>query len=252
MTKDSDRDGIYREPGINDALVQWNNTMYARHPTPYGKGIAGAIQEARVRAVLSLARLTSGDSVLEIGCEGGGLLARLPPCVKIAACDVSLGALGHARERLHSLGRNVDLYHADAETSLPFAAGEFSAIICSEVLEHVASPRKVVRNIHSISTQETKVVFTVPIEWLKTRMKGILKKLHLLDRLFPSIEEGRSEWHLHAFSDRMVRCLLKGLFVVERTAWPWCCHAVYLCRWIQPSELAPPISNERILAQDVL
>ncbi len=46
-------------------VVAWNDAMYHKHRTPYGRGIAGAISAARVRKVIRLARSEPQDSVLE-------------------------------------------------------------------------------------------------------------------------------------------------------------------------------------------
>ena len=74
---------------IDPDLADWNDRMYAAHPTPYERGIAGAIEAARVRAVLGLARIQPSDAVLEVGCESGRLLSRVPPARRVAGADIS-------------------------------------------------------------------------------------------------------------------------------------------------------------------
>jgi SAM-dependent methyltransferase len=208
----------------------WNDAMYRKHPTPYAQGIAGRIQRARVAAVLDLARVGPDDRVLEIGCERGELLCRVPSCSRLVGCDISRAALEDAAALLAAGGKDAELYHADAESSLPFARGEFSVIVCSEVLEHVPGPGRVVRNIRALCEPGTRVVLTVPFEAPKLKVKAALRKAGLLNLLFPRIEADQSEWHLHGFSDRMLRDLVTGTFEVDRARAVWFCHGVYLCR----------------------
>lgn len=70
--------------------------------------------------------------------------------------------------------------------------GEFDVILCSERLEHVDHPEHVVEHIHALSTPQTRVVVSVPIEAPKVRVKGLLQRIGLLDRLFPHIEPARA------------------------------------------------------------
>ena len=214
--------------GVDAPLAAWNDRMYRRHPTPYDSRIAGAIQRARVRTVLKLARATSTDVVLEIGCEAGRLLAALPPVHSITGVDISSAALDDAERALGARVEPVDLHQLDAQNPLPFPRGHFNVIICSEMLEHVRRPRAVLENIAAIANRDTRIVVTVPIEMPKVWGKGILSSLGLLPVLFGGIEAGQSEWHLQAFSEPMLRELTSDLF--ERVALRnvWGCHWVAL------------------------
>lgn len=144
--------------------------------------------------------------------------------------DISMAALRNAGEHLSLSGRSVELYQTDVESGLPFERGEFSVIICSEVLEHVVTPRSALESIGSIATVETRVVLTIPLEMIKLRVKQVLRKLGLMERLFPGIEEGQSEWHRHVFSDTRLRAEISGLFSVIGKKTVWLCHSAYLCK----------------------
>ena len=85
--------------------------MYLEHPTPYENGIAGAIQRARVRTVLKLARVVTTDAVLEIGCESGRLIASLPSVRRIVGVDISTAALDDAERRLETRPEPIELHH---------------------------------------------------------------------------------------------------------------------------------------------
>ncbi len=197
---------------IDHELADWNDRMYAAHPTPYERGIAGAIEATRVRAVLALAQVRPTDAVLEVGCESGRLLSRVPRARRIAGADISRRALEDAARRFAEQRRPVELFQVDALRGLPFERGEFDVILCSEMLEHVEEPGVVLDHLRSLATPATRIVVSVPIEAPKVRLKAMLSRLGLLERLFPNIEPGQSEWHVHAFSSAMLRDLTRERF----------------------------------------
>jgi 2-polyprenyl-3-methyl-5-hydroxy-6-metoxy-1,4-benzoquinol methylase len=122
----------------------------------------------------------------------------------------------------------VEFRHINAEAELPFERGDFDVIICSEVLEHTPEPRRIVENIHAITTPDTRVVFTVPNERPRLLAKKVLGAVGLMKVLFPGVEEGPSEWHLHCFSKKTLKDLVSDLFVIQRLRNVWSCHYVAL------------------------
>ena len=213
---------------IDEAMAEWNDRMYVEHPTPYVHGLARQIELARVHSVLDLARIKPTESVLEIGCEAGGLLAAIPPTRRLVGIDISLRALHDAEARLR--GRQVELYRADAERELPFERGEFDVVLCSEVLEHTNDPAGVLAQIHRLCTPDTRVVLSVPIEAPKVRVKSVLKSLGLLRLFAGNVEAHQSEWHVHAFSPEMLNKLLDDTFEIVAHRTTWLVHYIVLLR----------------------
>lgn len=212
-------------PSLAQDAGAWNDAMYRKHPTPYGRGIAGAISAARVRTVKRLAQIQPTDAVLEIGCESGHLLLQMPACRLRVGADISQAALDDARAAAdRARAERVEFRQLNAEDPLPFTAGEFDVIIISEMLEHVERPRTVLERVHAIATPHTRVVITVPNEKPKLVIKDVLKFLRLFDLLFPGIEEGQSEWHLQQFSKPMIRETVKGLYDVRSLESVWGAH----------------------------
>ena len=200
--------------------------MYSKHPTPYGKGLAGFIQSQRVLRVLEYAEIKPTDRVLEIGCERGALCSAVPECSRLVGCDIADRALEDAKALFRKRERAAEFILADAVRPLPFSLGEFDVIICSEMLEHVTDPGAVIANIANICTVKTRIVLTVPIEAPKVAMKRWLQRMGVLHFLFPGIEPGQSEWHLHSFSPRLIRHLTKPAFACDRSSTVWGCHFV--------------------------
>ncbi len=215
---------------VDPDLASWNDRMYEAHPTPYERGLAGLVEAKRARAVLELADIRPSDAVLEVGCEAGRLLAQVPPARRVAGADISRRALEDAASRFEQMGRAVELFQVDALQGLPFSRGEFDVILCSEMLEHVEHPEIVLEHLHSLATRQTRVVVSVPIEAPKLLLKGMLQRLGLLGRLFPRIEPGQSEWHVHAFSGAMLRRVTAARFATVARRRVLFAHEVALLR----------------------
>jgi len=208
-------------------LEKWNDAMYLVHPTPYQNKIAGIIERQRVKAICKLARASNKDSVLEIGCEQGVLLEKFLNTKRVIGVDISQMALKDAKRRL---GAKAKLIQADAEKQLKIPGDLFEIIICSQMLEHVKSPKKVINNIWRLAKNNGRIIMSVPNELHLLKMKNILKSLGLLQWLFPGIEEKVSEWHLQVFTDKKFRKLIKNKFTIEKTMRIFGVYLVYLLK----------------------
>jgi SAM-dependent methyltransferase len=169
----NESEALVREPfdAVDADLASWNDRMYRVHGTPYDRGLTAYIQKARVAAVLRLASVSEADRVLELGCEAGQLMSRVPRCRRLVGADISGSALADAAERLSRRQPAAELVQADAQLALPFGRGEFDVVICSEMLEHVAYPAAVVEQLHAIVDASTRVVLSVPLEKPKLALK---------------------------------------------------------------------------------
>lgn len=203
-----------RKPVIKD-VSKWNDKMFKKHATPY-TGIAGYVEKKRIQKILDYLNLKPSDRVLELGCEAGNFLVSLPPVKRLAALDVSREVLKAAKANTKKRGLKMTFKHGDLMKKIPFKQGEFTAIVCSETLEHLLDPKVAVKNIHALCDGKTRVVITVPNEKPKLIIKSILTKLGLMDKLMPGVEPGQSEWHLHAFSKEMLRDTLMDHFEIKR------------------------------------
>jgi ubiquinone/menaquinone biosynthesis C-methylase UbiE len=79
--------------------------------------------------------LSPGDRLLDVGCGTGAAVRRAAPLVERAVgVDLSPMMIARARELGAGLAE-VEFLEADAE-SLPFADGEFTALLCSTSFHH--------------------------------------------------------------------------------------------------------------------
>jgi 2-polyprenyl-3-methyl-5-hydroxy-6-metoxy-1,4-benzoquinol methylase len=208
-------------------LVEWNNQMYHKHPTPY-RGLAGFIEWARVKTVFKFARIEPDDTVLEIGCEAGNLLHCCPIATRVVGVDISSSALQEAYRLFKLNKRHAEFFHLDAQMPLPFRKGEFSVIICSEVLEHVRDPRSVVQNIYDSSTPDTRIIISIPTEAPKIFVKKLLNQCGIFNIFFPGIEKEQSEWHLQTFSKHKLQSISRDLLHIRKSTVVWLNHYVAL------------------------
>jgi len=83
------------------------------------------LSSAVTRALLRW--VPAGSSLLDVGCGHGGLLERALPNYRMVGIDFVLESLQVARRRGYAV------YHGDA-SALPFADGQFDAVVSTEVL----------------------------------------------------------------------------------------------------------------------
>jgi 2-polyprenyl-3-methyl-5-hydroxy-6-metoxy-1,4-benzoquinol methylase len=213
---------------MRDDIAQWNDEMYQKHPTPY-TGLAGVVERLRVRRIRSLAGVQPSDTVLEVGCEAGGLMASLPSARRLVGADISQLALRDAVYRFRRLERKAVFCQCDATSGLPFGRGQFSVIICSEMLEHVREPGQVIDSILAIAIPSTRIVLSVPNEGWKLQVKKVLGRIGFIRTFMPGIEETQSEWHIQAFSKPSFLQLVSGKLRVKRLRVVLGLHIVALC-----------------------
>jgi len=108
---------------------------------------ATSLHGERLDAVIRRLRESNAESVLDLGCGPGELLARLAGesrIRKIAGLDNSQEALAAARQRLAREGRRDDrrlcLYHASFTSFIEELVG-FDAAVLVETIEHIDPQR---------------------------------------------------------------------------------------------------------------
>lgn len=108
----------------------------------------------RRRAVRKCLGPQEGGWILEVG---SGLSPMTEVSDRTVYSELSFAALRTLRRR----GEKGRYVVADAER-LPFRAGAFSRVVCSEVLEHLPEDRQALREIASVLTQEGNLILTFP------------------------------------------------------------------------------------------
>jgi len=103
------------------------------------------------------------DKTLDLGCGDGKLLRELKSKGNmVVGVDISFKDIKKARERIKEEGLdNIHFVVADAQ-KLPFKNDSFDFLLCSEVLEHVAEPNKVLSEISRIVINNKNILISIP------------------------------------------------------------------------------------------
>jgi len=228
-----------RHPSLDLAdheFASWNEEMskkydpdgYHRHPNPVVRWIEGR----RTAWIIRILNPSPSDHVLEVGVGAGNILSTVP-AGSLTGIDLSPTLLEKAEQRL---GNRAQLDRGNAEhMTAVLPSKDYTAVYCSEVLEHVQNPEKVIQQICAISTPEAHIVLSVPNESFINRIKASLSRFGLFRLLFPGMAEHmEDEWHVHEFDDPMLRKLVEPYLVIEKTRaipYAWMpIRYVYSCR----------------------
>jgi ubiquinone/menaquinone biosynthesis C-methylase UbiE len=107
--------------------------------------------------------ISGDDVVLDAGCGEGGVVAF---CARrgahIIAVDMHQGTLDKARELLSTTAARKLEFHCSAADKLPVADGVASRILCTEVLEHVEDPARVIRELYRVGQPGALYLFSAP------------------------------------------------------------------------------------------
>jgi len=134
------------------------------------------------------------ERVLDVGCGWGRELVRLKNAVGM---DVSLPFLKTAKNYVKNDVVLTDAHH------LPFRESSFDFIVISEVLEHVDSPPRVLRELRRVMKKKGKLLIQTP------------NKALTFGRLISSEKCG----HVHEFEFQELKNMLEsfGFLVLRRT-----------------------------------
>lgn len=193
-------------------VVKYDLDRFHDHPSP----LVRYVESRRVGVIFELLDARPSDRVLEVGCGAGHLLARLPAGRRVGV-DLAESLLTRSAARL---GGAATLAQGDAG-ALPFTAGAFDRVYCSEVLEHLVDPVAAVAEIRRVLKPGGVAVLSVPNEVLINRAKALVRRLGLWRLVmrgsdYDMPERMDDEWHLHAFDLAGLRALVPPTMTITR------------------------------------
>jgi ubiquinone/menaquinone biosynthesis C-methylase UbiE len=205
-------------------FAQWNEEMAHKYdPEAYhlrSNLLIRWIERRRVKAILRLLDTSQQDTVLEVGCGAGNVLEPVQSG-RLYGIDLSAFLIEKSQSRLAH--RQAKLVRANAER-LPFADRQFRKLICTEVLEHVLHPRKVLSEMARVATADATLVISVPNERWINRVKEIIRALGLGRWLLQGGEDSYSspdrmtdEWHLHSFDLALLEEMSRNILLICKT-----------------------------------
>jgi 2-polyprenyl-3-methyl-5-hydroxy-6-metoxy-1,4-benzoquinol methylase len=164
---------------------------------------------ARYQAVLNGLvghKLVHGAKVLDVGCGDAalsGLIVRRLACelvgIDTTALSLELAAQEFKRRGLAGRFVSIDGYN------YPFDTGAFDAVVCSDVIEHVQDPRRMLAEMWRVLVPGGILVLTTPVRYTEQP----LDIMHVQE-WFPS--------HLQALSEEVL-CTSVELRLSHPVAW---------------------------------
>jgi 2-polyprenyl-3-methyl-5-hydroxy-6-metoxy-1,4-benzoquinol methylase len=204
----------------------WNEEMAKKYnPDKYHHSsnlIIRFIEKKRTDKIIDYLNPQQQDKIIELGCGAGNIMERIKTAKELWGVDLSDFLLRLAQQK--SYQTPVKFIKGNIE-NLPdqIVKVKFDKIYCSEVLEHLENPTKVLREIKKIAKEDSVVVISIPNEKLINKIKNILQKLRIFTLLFPKISQKMDdEWHLHSFDlDKLKQMVSQDYLIQEVRGIPY-------------------------------
>lgn len=208
----------------NAEVKRWNDAMidkydlehYHAHPNP----LIRFIESRRVRKILRELSVRDDAETLEIGCGAGDILLRVPKG-RLHAFDLSarMAELTARKVRTQFPERLGAIMQGDAQAwPEEIKKRRYTNIYCSEVIEHIPNPRKLIEEMHAVTDGSTEaVIVSTPNEPFINAAKRVIFALPFVRKLFSHIADDMTEeWHLSSFDISLMRETCKGLFHITK------------------------------------
>lgn len=202
-----------------EELAEWNDEMVKQHHKDgtlfESKNLLlRYLETQRLKKIIRFAKLKPNDQVLDLGCGEGYLISLLPNNVSVIGVDISEHALNRAKEILKDK-KNVELRFGNAcQTNLP--NNYFDKIICSEVIEHVPEPRKIIKEAHRLVKDSGLVIVSVPDEKRIQTIMNVINFLKLNKFLHAARNQKEYDWHLQFSNKKFLKEIINGLFKIKK------------------------------------
>jgi len=156
-------------PAGSEALDALHPGDWDHHWNAYGEAAEGSPANVYRRQLVLrlLGRPPAGATVLDIGSGQGEFAIHLRETYPdLAVWGVEYSAAGVERSRAAAAGRGAEVTFTQLDLMEPVTRGPDQAAagyaVCSEVLEHVADPVRLLRNAKSLLAPGCRVIVTVP------------------------------------------------------------------------------------------
>lgn len=201
----------------NEAMIdKYNLVNYFDHPIY----IIRLIENIRIKKIIAELQTDDVSDTLEVGCGAGQILLRVPQG-RLHGFDLSGRMVELSRYKiLQQFPERLGILITGDAEAWPNEIKEkkFTNIFCSEVLEHVPNPRRLMEELHQATDKTTRaVVISTPNEPLINKFKKILITLRIFKWLFPNISTDMTEeWHLSSFDIPLMQKMSQDLFSIKK------------------------------------
>lgn len=202
-------------------LAQWNDEMVKKY---HEKGtlfeskniFLRTMELMRLNKIKEYSNIKKNDKLLDLGCGEGFFINLLPNNIEAYGIDISKEALKRANKILEGRKRTFIKYGDAYKTE--FDDEYFNIVACSEVLEHVPEPKKIMAEIHRILKNDGIAVISVPDEERIKLIMKIIKFLKIDKFLHSARKQEEYEWHLHSVDKKFIQEVTKELFKIKKMA----------------------------------
>jgi methionine biosynthesis protein MetW len=208
--------------------------MFVRDPTLVGLVHATLRRWEAHRTDVVSDLLRPGAALLDVGCGDGDLLKHnMHRFEQLHGIDIARNRV--ARAEAHGAG-NILVRVGDIDAGLPYGDGEFDAVTCVAVLEHVFDPEALVRELVRVIKRHGQLLVEVP------NVAFLPRRIGLLFGRLPRTAYNEPGWdggHLHYFTLDAVEELLarNGVQVTSRL----CSGIAHQLRSVRPQLLGADI-----------
>lgn len=201
-------------------------------PDYYQNGIAKNILQKfwhtkKLKTVISLINSSNikPKKILDVGCASGWFLSKIAEKYPNAQCT-GVDAYKKAIEYGQKFYKNLRLISADAH-KLPFKNKSFDLVICTEVLEHVENPQKVLAEIKRvlapngiaiIEMDSGNLLFRIIWYWWTNIRRGVWRDSHIHE-FSTRILEGIINESEFLIADRKVFNFTMGIAFLLKKKW---------------------------------
>lgn len=143
---------------VEDHRTQAARTHFDRWSETYEQDSAAKwLREIQGKALAALA-LGPDDAVLDLACGTGAAVRDAAGVARRAVgFDLSAGMIARARERAAGLD-NVEFVQGDVSGRLPFADGEFTALVCTTAFHHFPRPLETIAEMSRVLGPRSRLV----------------------------------------------------------------------------------------------
>lgn len=193
----------------------------------YGHRFLGALSRLRVRTIIRELADVAGKKVLEVGCEAGFVSLQLGKAgAEVYSFDIVKAALSRFGQKIvaagHGQRRPPQLFMASAH-HIPVTEGIFDCVVCTEVIEHIPYPERVISEIARVLKPGGIFVLTFPNERIRKIAYPIVKLLGI----DTSVEEQVTLFSYHL--GQLLPMLSRHLTVVRSYTIPPMVPFTYVC-----------------------
>lgn len=158
-------------PRSDDPHKERSKSYFDKLAERYDLSYAGRHSAHLVEVVLTWLSQESFDSLLDVGCGTGNLLAAISETdetVRLSGIDISLGMVSTAKRRLDGM---ADLRVGDSE-KLPWAEGAFDVVVTTDSFHHYPRPARVLSEIKRVLKSKGLLIIADP--WWPTPIRQLV------------------------------------------------------------------------------